>query len=37
MDFSFTEEQNKFRKEVRQFLEDEIRQGLWEPICDSWI
>jgi len=37
MDFSFTEEQEKFREEVRQFLEEEIRQGLWEPTCDSWI
>jgi alkylation response protein AidB-like acyl-CoA dehydrogenase len=37
MDFSFTEGQKKFREEVRQFLEEEIRQGLWEPTCDSWI
>ena len=37
MDFSFTEEQNKFRREVRSFLEEEIRQGLWEPTCDAWI
>ena len=37
MDFAFTEEQEKFRQEVRDFLEDEIRQGLWEPTCDAWI
>jgi len=37
MDFSFTEEQNKFRREVRNFLEDEIKQGHWEPACDAWI
>ena len=37
MDFSFTEEQKKFRQEVRDFLEEEIRQGHWEPSCDAWI
>ena len=37
MDFSFTEEQKKFRQEVRQFLEEEIKKGLWEPMCDGWI
>jgi len=37
MDFSFTEEQKKFRQGVRDFLEGEIRQGLWEPTCDAWI
>jgi len=37
MDFSFTEEQNKFRQEIRGFLEIEIGQGLWEPTCDAWI
>jgi len=37
MDFAFTEEQEKFRKEVRDFLEGEIKQGLWEPECDAWI
>jgi alkylation response protein AidB-like acyl-CoA dehydrogenase len=37
MDFGFSEEQEKFRQEVRQFLEQEIRQGLWEPMCDGWI
>jgi len=37
MDFGFTEEQNKFRQEVRNFLEDEIKKGYWEPACDAWI
>jgi len=37
MDFGFTEEQNKFRQEVRNFLEEEIEKGYWEPTCDSWI
>ena len=37
MDFSFTEEQKKFREEVHRFLEGEVRQGLWEPACDAWI
>ena len=37
MDFSFTEEQNRFRKEVRGFLEEEIKRGYWEPTCDAWV
>ena len=37
MDFSFSDEQNKFRQEVRDFLEDEIKKGYWEPTVDSWI
>ena len=37
MDFKFTEEQDKFRQEISDFLEGEIEQGLWEPTCDSWI
>ncbi len=37
MDFELTEEQKKFRQEVRDFLEDEIKRGLWEPSCDAWI
>ncbi len=37
MDFGFTEEQNKFRQEVCNFLEEEIKKGYWEPACDSWI
>lgn len=37
MDFKFTAEQEKFRQEVRSFLEQEIKQGLWEPKCDAWI
>jgi alkylation response protein AidB-like acyl-CoA dehydrogenase len=37
MDFGLTEEQNKFRQEIRHFLEDEIKKGYWEPACDGWI
>ena len=37
MDFKFSEEQQKFRQEVRDFLEEELRQGLWQPSCDAWI
>jgi len=37
VDFSFTEEQNRFRLEVRGFLEEEIKNGYWEPTCDAWI
>jgi len=37
MDFGFTEEQNKFRQEVRHFLEEEMKKGYWEPACDAWI
>ncbi len=37
MDFRLTEEQEKFRLEIRQFLEGEIKQGLWQPSCDAWI
>ncbi|MFC1993049.1 acyl-CoA dehydrogenase family protein [Chloroflexota bacterium] len=37
MDFKFTEEQEKFRQEVRDFLEGELKQGLWKPSCDAWI
>jgi alkylation response protein AidB-like acyl-CoA dehydrogenase len=37
VDFGFTEDQTKFRQEVRGFLEEEICKGYWEPICDAWI
>jgi alkylation response protein AidB-like acyl-CoA dehydrogenase len=37
MDFRFTEEQEAFRKDVRSFLEAEIRNGSFEPHCDAWI
>ena len=37
MDFAFTEEQNNFRQEIRDFLEEEIKKGYWEPECDAWI
>jgi len=37
MDFKFTEEQEGFRQEVRNFLEEEMRQGTFQPSCDAWI
>ncbi len=37
MDFTFTPEQESFRREVRDFLEAEISQGTFQPICDGWI
>jgi len=37
MDFKFTEEQERFRQEVRDFLEEEISQGNFQPSCDAWI
>jgi len=37
MDFELSEEQHKFRQEVRDFLEEELKQGLWQPSCDAWI
>jgi len=37
MDFKFTEEQEAFRQEVRNFLEEELRKGSFKPSCDAWI
>jgi alkylation response protein AidB-like acyl-CoA dehydrogenase len=37
VDFGFTEDQTKFRQEVRGFLEEEIDKRYWEPTCDAWI
>lgn len=37
MDFYLSVEQEKFRQEIRDFLEGEIKQGLWQPSCDGWI
>ena len=37
MDFEFTREQEQFRREVRDFLENEIEQGNFQPSCDAWI
>ncbi|MBI2830127.1 MAG: acyl-CoA dehydrogenase family protein [Chloroflexi bacterium] len=37
MDFKFTEEQEHFRQGIRDFLEGEIKEGLWKPTCDAWI
>ena len=37
MDFRLSDEQLEFRQEIRDFLEEEIRQGNFEPACDAWI
>ena len=37
MDFEFAEEQERFRQEVRDFLEGELRQGNFTPSVDAWI
>ncbi|HLB28421.1 MAG TPA: acyl-CoA dehydrogenase family protein [Dehalococcoidales bacterium] len=37
MDFKFTPEQEKFRREVKDFLEAEIKAGTFQPSCDAWI
>ena len=37
MDFKFSEEQQKFREGIRDFLEEELRRGVFEPNCDAWI
>ncbi|MEW6034571.1 MAG: acyl-CoA dehydrogenase family protein [Chloroflexota bacterium] len=37
MDFRFTREQEEFRNEVRTFLEEELKQGSFQPRCDAWI
>ena len=37
VDFAFSAEQEALRQQVRSFLEDELRAGLWKPQCDAWI
>jgi len=37
MDFKFTEEQEKLRKQVREFLEDELKKGSFTTHCDAWM
>ncbi|MFA5374402.1 MAG: acyl-CoA dehydrogenase family protein [Dehalococcoidia bacterium] len=37
MDFKFTEEQEKLRKQVREFLEDELNKGGFTTHCDAWM
>jgi alkylation response protein AidB-like acyl-CoA dehydrogenase len=37
VDFSFTDQQNRFRQEIRDFLEEEIKKGYWQPACDAWV
>ncbi len=33
----FSEEQNQFREEVRNFLQIELKNGTFETKCDSWL
>ena len=37
MDFSFTEEQNNFRQEVHEFIEEELRQGSFEKRSNYFL
>ncbi|MDP6632107.1 MAG: acyl-CoA dehydrogenase family protein, partial [Dehalococcoidales bacterium] len=37
MDFEFSQEQEKFRRDVKDFLEGEMKQGTFKPSCDAWI
>jgi alkylation response protein AidB-like acyl-CoA dehydrogenase len=37
LDFEFTSQQETFRQEVRAFLENEIRQGSFQPMCNGWL
>lgn len=37
MDFRFTEEQDKLKQEVRQFLEGELKKDTFEVHCDAWM
>lgn len=37
MDFSFTREQEQFRMEVRQFLEDELKNGTFEKKSNNFL
>jgi alkylation response protein AidB-like acyl-CoA dehydrogenase len=37
MDFRISAEQEKFRKEVSDFLKAELKQGKWKPTIDAWI
>ena len=33
----FTKEQEMFREEVRQFLQNELQKGTFKKKCDSWL
>ncbi|MFP7199512.1 acyl-CoA dehydrogenase family protein [Lysinibacillus halotolerans] len=33
----FTKEQERFREEVRAFLQDELSKGTFQTKCDSWL
>ncbi|MFQ5827389.1 MAG: acyl-CoA dehydrogenase family protein, partial [Dehalococcoidia bacterium] len=37
MDFKLTEEQERFRQEIRGFLEEEMKAGTFQPTPDAWL
>ncbi|MDY6790475.1 MAG: acyl-CoA dehydrogenase family protein [Thermodesulfobacteriota bacterium] len=37
MDFSFTKEEEKFRRDVREFLESEIKKGTFTPMSNAFM
>lgn len=37
MDFRFTAEQDKFRQEIRDYLDGEIKKGGFTPVDDCWV
>ena len=37
MDFGFTEEQEKFRQEVRDFLEEKVKSGAFKVSSNGWV
>ena len=37
MELGFTEDQEQLRWEVRQFLDEELAMGNFEPQCDAWV
>jgi len=37
MDFGFTEEQEKFRHEVRNFLEEKVKSGAFKVSSNGWV
>lgn len=37
MDFSFTKEEEKFRRDVREFLDSEMKKGTFTPMSNAFI
>ena len=37
VDFKLTEEQERFRQEIQEFLEEELRKGTFRPTTDAWL